>query len=374
MNEQYTRHILAREAEHRPFDFDQIYNQIKDETFQSVIVPVDPLVARSMVSYYQQRYNGRVGTLTQDNIKHLKLLHAAIARSMTEDFDGKPIFCRMTNRSPKDGEPSGHLGELQRHYDEELGRLKATVKSECSDESNLQMVAASSAQLRSLRCTSADDVMNLLLSSERVFIDTLEAIECRQEGLKEDTNFDHTQWSTCLVLREWSDGIGGGEWEFRVFVHEGCITAVSQYNYYCIFPDLVKLNERELVKEIMEYWATVCDKILQGSYVIDLVKLSTDGSWKIIELNPFAKSTGAALFDWHSDRLLLTGARNTGGDNLPELRIRRERFEGLESYLQVVMLPLIHRVEDGPSHSGPWRSFLHVVGAGAKRLPACILF
>ena len=79
-----------------------------------------------------------------------------------------------------------------------------------------------------------------------------------------------------------------------MFVHDGCITAVS----YCIFPNLGRgIDEEQFLDEIITYWSSVRGSVSAHSYIMDLVKLTTEGTWKIIELNPFATTTGGGLFD-----------------------------------------------------------------------------
>ncbi|KAL7519762.1 hypothetical protein ACHAWX_004520 [Stephanocyclus meneghinianus] len=360
MDDQEKEIYLSKKAEHRPFDFDNYYKDIQDETFKSTIIPIDPTTAEAMVSYYQQRYNHR-NRLSYDDVDKLKTLRQTIEDTIQDKFNGQPVFCRMTNRSPKDGEPSAHIGELQQYYQEELNSLTATANhckenapSACDDIANLKMVAASAAQLRSLRCECADDVMNLLLSSERVFVDTLLALNCHCAEKSDGT----VSWSTFLILREWNEGISGGEWEFRVFVHQGQVTAVSQYNHYCVFPNLINIDSDQLLDEIINYWKEVRGFVPATSYILDIVKLTTNGAWKIIELNPFATTTGAALYDWKEDSDILMPTQP--GD--PQFRIRRELCEGIGEYLEIVLLPgmLPLDASDRPQDSGPWVEYLNV--------------
>ena len=62
--------------------------------------------------------------------------------------------------------------------------------------------------------------MCLLLTSERVFVDLLAALECQ--------NDEHDTWSTSLILREWDDDLRH-DWEFRCFVRRPGCKSVSEH-------------------------------------------------------------------------------------------------------------------------------------------------
>ena len=56
----------------------------------------------------------------------------------------------------------------------------------------------------------------------------------------------------------------------------------------------------------MKYWHSVRDDVEPASYVMDVCKLST-GEWRLIELNPFADTTGGCLYTWGGHGALLRG-------------------------------------------------------------------
>jgi hypothetical protein len=119
-----------------------------------------------------------------------------------------------------------------------------------------------------LRVTRADQAMSLLLSSERVFRDLNTDLTCleawkqqhvqisgdedsepaQKKGQKEEEKDNEktdqgpvvAPWSTQLIMRVWDDDIDDSN-EFRCFVHQSKLTAISQYNHYCQFKHLVNL-------------------------------------------------------------------------------------------------------------------------------------
>ena len=108
--------------------------------------------------------------------------------------------------------------------------------------------------------------------------------------------------------------------EFRVFVHRGRVTAISQQNLYQRNELLMSMSLEERQAQV-EKWAlqiieyvhkTVVPSITHIlSYSIDLAitETETDDEIYFIELNPFGKeySSGSALFHWIKDEQILYG-------------------------------------------------------------------
>jgi D123. len=100
-----------------------------------------------------------------------------------------------------------------------------------------------------------------------------------------------------------------GTMEFRCFVKNNNLVAISQYNHYVIIEEL--LNEEfclKLKKSLFEFWQNQIRERLNylNDYVIDLAFLSDD-TVSVIELNPYVKTTGPALFHWDEDEAILSG-------------------------------------------------------------------
>ena len=238
----------------------------------------------------------------------LQQLEIDIARHMAAFKDGA-VFVRVSDRSPKDGMPLLAQGETVSACFE---KALATCPP---DDANAKMVILSDLQLRLLRCGSPRQVMNLLLTSERVIVDLLLALDCYHvtEG---------ASWSTCVILREWNDRLRG-DFEFRVFVCDHKITAISQYNHYCRFDSLCREMDdaaiEALRRQIVTYVTALQPRIDESSYVVDVAMV--EHQLFVIELNPFQTTTGAALFDWECDDAILHGRTE---DPLPAFRVRRE--------------------------------------------------
>ena len=86
--------------------------------------------------------------------------------------------------------------------------------------------------------TTAKEALNLLLTSERIHIDLKDWIT---EGGKE-----------MLALREFGEKLND-DLEFRGFVYNNKLTALTQYDQYIKFEHIIK-NKDKYEKMINDYW------------------------------------------------------------------------------------------------------------------------
>lgn len=196
------------------------------------------------------------------------------------------FMVRLSSRSPKDAAiPSREM------YDAEVARL---LSEGAPDDTNTSLRAYFEASGRVLRIDDAEGAVNLLSASERVHRDLHEALTARQI------------YSMKVAIRAWEPSLLQ-EYEFRGFVYGHKLTALSQYNPYCFYPEQVRKRD-ELVARLATFWReSVRDNLIgvfDGGYIVDLAILST-GDVVVIELNPFDEQTGAGVFSWQADRELL---------------------------------------------------------------------
>ena len=96
--------------------------------------------------------------------------------------------------------------------------------------------------------------------------------------------------------------------EFRVFVHENAITAVSQQHLLSVNETLAATSDGDLDRSIVQPILRYFDESIRhhfvdiGSYTLDLAVLD-DGSVYFIEPNVFGAeyAAGSALFHWIHD-------------------------------------------------------------------------
>lgn len=143
--------------------------------------------------------------------------------------------------------------------------------------------------IESLKMKSAEQILETFLTSERVCEDDLPLALQFPE-----------RWSQHIVIRRWVDV--PIQYEFRAFVYNNKLTALSQYYNHAYFADIVE-NKSKILQLVQDLFHSVRDllNIYPPEYVLDVAVQLNEGRAYIIELNPFGKpngmGTGTCLFD-----------------------------------------------------------------------------
>jgi hypothetical protein len=170
--------------------------------------------------------------------------------------DSQGVFVRLSTRSPKDC--------LLKPASGNLGPVRGPVQD------------------------AARTILQMICSSNRVAED-LNAI-C-EEGSE----------MPCLVVRPWVQLMPWSE--VRVFVCGGQVTCASQYAPYADYGLDLLQREQQLISFVMK--SVLSNFPTSFTAVID-IGLCGDAEtaelqWKVIELNPFHRSTSGCLFSWVVD-------------------------------------------------------------------------
>ena len=339
-----------RRCNHLDFDVEAWYPILKNHTFYTEFVPITPAIANAFINFYQTRYNSKV-LFDSDDLKAIRLvedhLKHQVFDSKTSRFRASGAFVRLSSRSPKDGDPLDTQLLIQ-SYSQAIALLRSTYPDEyvsIDGKANLEMIAHSRAQFECLKVTSAHEALNLILSSERVFTDLIEAVDCQE--IQND-------WKTNIIVRQWSPLLDPSM-EFRCFVYRSKLTAISQYNHYCRFEQFQNENFVQRIKTIIvDYWQKEIQELLDAcgevylNYVIDIGVIEKGALSNleciVIELNPFAPSTGASLFDWRTDIDQLKGERAD-----IEIRVRSNYFPNIIEYTAYILQESM--IQAGESHT-----------------------
>jgi len=264
-----------------PFDIDVWYPTVASHTFNSKFLSLRRCEAEAIVNFYQTFYNCR-RRLTLTNICVLIELEKRLDTSIRKHFPGG-AFLRLAGRSPKDAEPLSRA-QLRKSYQEALSNvLKEDGTTTKSPTPNQKLRAIGRTQY--LKAEDGVSALNCLLSSERVFTDLHDYL---RYGEPEQ-----------ICLREWCDEMKL-EYEFRCFVYENELRAISQYDHYCVYAHLTPMKA-DIEKAIRAALARVHPMIGERSYIIDFLYIPERQEARMIELSPFRECTGPACFKWHSD-------------------------------------------------------------------------
>jgi len=142
----------------------------------------------------------------------------------------------------------------------------------------------------SLQCSSSDDVLLLIKSSDFTLHDLNETFNyCEDAGATDCSNFDYY-----LVLRKWIDIIPSSE--FRCFVKERRLIGISQRHHHEYFECLT--NDSSFKTLIVEFFnRSIKEKFPLENYTFDLF-IDDQNDIKLLDFNPWGPITDALLFTW----------------------------------------------------------------------------
>ncbi|XP_043230807.1 cell division cycle protein 123 homolog [Amphibalanus amphitrite] len=141
---------------------------------------------------------------------------------------------------------------------------------------------------RALRCQSPEDVHLLLRSSGRLQRDLCTPFEgCADAGA--------ASADLHLVVRRWEDINPAAE--FRCFVVEGHLIAISQREISQYFPHLER-DSSSIITDITSFFKEkIQAKFPLQNYVFDVYR-STKDHVRLVDFSPLAPPTDPALFTW----------------------------------------------------------------------------
>ncbi|PJD95105.1 MAG: hypothetical protein CK426_07295 [Legionella sp.] len=309
-------HSLDKKKIHHAYDFEQWYKKLEPYTFTSRIIAIDKETAIAFTHYYREVMIGHANTLTRQDRLIIAEMENTLASILEEDFHGKEVFIRMSNRSPKDGIAIRDLNTAGFQAYQDIVQKNTSL--------NEQLIGLTDLQMKNLNCRTTQEIFNLILTSERVYTDLLEAIRC--SASEED------QWSTAIILREWEAELRQ-EHEFRLFVYQNKVTAISQYNTYCHYPSYNDTElQKKIVKRLKNFAEELSPLIKLDNYILDLALIGDRVI--VIELNPFHPSTGACLFSWQTDESIL---KNRETDSMPILRVNDSPPQDQARWIELIL-------------------------------------
>jgi hypothetical protein len=217
------------------------------------------------------------------------------------DVPGAPVFIKASSRSPKDAPATQQ--KLVKTY----RAFRAAQGGDNSDNAKLDAMLRAGLEL--LKIHAARECLDLFLRSERIAQDMLLALQHKE------------RWNENFIVRRWVDI--DVSMEFRGFVHNNTLNALSQYNHLCFWPHLVQ-NREPIAAQICTFFENQMAPRLEkiGSYIIDFALVPKRGvadegkennpsvyqpdmDVLVIELNPFLETTDGCLFSWQREREVL---------------------------------------------------------------------
>ena len=264
-------------------DMDVWYPMLKSITFKTYFIHIKYCEAEAIINYYNYRYRHQKNAFTIKDTNILLELENKINYYFKtyDDLKNGAMF-RLTGRSGKDMDYYDN-DKIYQLYLNNLSKISKQLNKNKEDP-NTRYIAITTLMNR-FKVNSGKDVLNVLLTSQRLFLDMKDWLK---HGGKEQ-----------IVLRKWEDSLSS-EREFRCFVVNNELKAICQDERYAFFPDLVK-NKNLYEKIINEHFNNVFKtKMKIPTYVVDFAILKNN-EIKLIEFSPFLRCTSARLFRWDNN-------------------------------------------------------------------------
>ena len=256
--------------------FEDYYDLIKDFTFKSDIRILSLEEIRTVLQANKEfTETGSSDTVDLTSVKNKIDESIAAIREVTGSEC--KVFVRFSSRSPKDA--IYLLEAFPTLIQEKLQELNST-------DIYAKLHAFYMASTEILAISSGSEAVDLFRKSSRIVGDLEHCLE-----VSEPMN---------LIVREFVQFPVKNE--LRGFVYQGSLTALTQYNRTCYFPDQLetKVEVEEKVHTFMEGFIDAMRSLLE-SFVVDIVVDIAGQVW-VVEVNPFGELADSCLFSWTKDR------------------------------------------------------------------------
>ncbi|OHS93948.1 hypothetical protein TRFO_39856 [Tritrichomonas foetus] len=290
------------------FGMHNYYDQLSEHMFPTVFVNVSRKQAEAW------RIFNIDSEMSEEQKSHFQSLKDNVAKAISDIRKNvknpkSRIFVKLSSRSPKDA--------VWQDKQRILPILKEQFSHHHKDDLNAKMISLRRSFLKASAVNSADEAFELMKWSSRIISDLKIFL----------TASENSEWFDIkIVVRQFIEDLDVSN-EFRGFVKDGKLTALSQYQTECYFPEIAK-NADKIANNVKTFFNDVLlDKFPQwakeGS-VIDFAVVKD--KVYIVELNPYGPCSGACLFNWQTDKEILSG-------NKPfEIRVVQDHVEHLEAY------------------------------------------
>jgi len=283
-----TQEEIAQTVQHvQEANIEKWLDALKTETFDTKFVELTKTEARGLLKAKSIDSIEQLENFLKNDSVMVKLenkIQKEIDEWTSEEKENPGVFAKLSSRSAKDVSDKDPrlLDKVQAHL--------YTLKER---DMNAKLWSLITVTTEALCVKDAHTIIRMFSQSDRISEDL-------------ESAFTVNDWNENVVLRKWVPI--DVDMEFRGFVKNGRLNALSQYNYVLLSPRLHKLKD-ELAANIIKYWESNCkDKLEEiypkGGYVIDFAVLR-DRKVLVIEVNPFAETTDGGLFSWKKERKIL---------------------------------------------------------------------
>ena len=261
-------------------DMDVWYPFLKSITFKTYFIPLKYREAEAIINYNLYRNKNQKDKFTKEDTKILRNLQKKVDHYFEtyDDLKNGAMF-RLSGRSGKDMDYYDNK-KIFSLYQQNLEKVSKKLNKP-KDDINTKYVSITTLMDR-FKVNNGKDVLNVLLTSERLFLD-----------LKDWLNHGGREQ---MILRKWDDSLCSDK-EFRAFIQNNELKAICQDERFALFQDLVD-NKDLYEKLINDYFKKALQPLMKiHNYIADFCILKNN-EVKLIECSPFLRCTSACLFRW----------------------------------------------------------------------------
>jgi hypothetical protein len=304
-------------------DIQNWIHPFQEITFPTVIIPLSKELGVIYLKDYRHRYYSSNTPLSSQEIQAFHQLRDEID-STIQHFQS-PCFIRLTTRSPKDAVMIP-WNDLQ------------LLKNSSQLTINQKLIQYFELLTQQLQVMDGHQGMKLLQESERIFLDVQQAYDASSpppSSLPDDRDLAHHEeeatpskycpWDMGICIRKWDHRINE-KYEFRCFIFQNHLVAISQYNTFIFCEELLR-DKETLQSLILKFYHLHIFPILQHTNtsptncILDLgiflplptlSEIAAESSLSfylnhlvVIELNPYNRRTGGGCFHWEYDSKIL---------------------------------------------------------------------
>lgn len=276
---------------------------LRDLTFPTILCPLYIEEAFMFINIYERLYANKEPeiicntdwkfTLSVEENACVDNLLQRLQTSMDPFTNKGYAFVKTSSRSAKDAPlVQNKFRELYRN---ELDLYTSSDK--CME--NVQITCLLKAAFIALRVKTAAEVVDMFMRSERIYQDMLLAAVNQREKYNEH-----------FVIRQFVNI--DVDMEFRGFVWDFELVALSQYNY-AIYSERLAKDKDKYGHMVKTYFHEFVKPTLQSSMfpknsIVDFAICDDGDKLWVIEVNPFLETTDGALFSWQHERHILEGS------------------------------------------------------------------
>lgn len=323
--------LVRRFVFQQGFGIESWYTQLAEHTFETEFITLSDDEVRAIVRLSDfSTLDSEFGAPTPEDEVALENLATRLDKCIKQwGEDG--AFVKLDTRSPKDAvvdrtKDEAHVERVMSLVEQELhqqhNKAARTIPSGSAQEPNSEsesnkndaasidgkfsdsevLAAFMRATTRAMHIqTGKEAIHDLFLHSRRAYEDLRRVLRFSQHEVKHDG--EKSLCATSIAVRRWHNAVGAGpEGEFRGFVYDGKLQALTAYDNLIGYTSIIK-NREQIEETIRSFYANVLNDQLPGHRDGCVVDFFVDKDRVfLIEINPFSSGTGPSLFSWKHDR------------------------------------------------------------------------